>query len=173
MKLPTLSAVAFLAALLIAPASSAQEPPEPGPELDVLKKMEGKWDTVMKVAGAESKGTYTSKMGVGGMWLVGDMEGELFGAKFVGKSLESYDAAKKKYVSIWVDSRAGAAVMMEGTHDKEKQTMTLAGEGPGMDGKPTKYRSVTTMKDDDSIEMTMYTGDAKEPTFTIAYKRKK
>ena len=49
-----------------------------------------------------------------------------------------------------------APVTMEGTYDKEKKTLTMAGEGPGMDGKPTKYKSVSKMPDDDTIEMTMY-----------------
>lgn len=160
-------------ALLSAPVVRAEEPPKPGPELEVLKKMEGKWDLVMKAGGAETKGMLTSKMGVGGMWLVGDLEGEMFGAKFTGKSLDSYDASKKKYVSIWVDSMGGGSVMTEGTFDKEKKTLTMAGDGPGMDGKPTKYKSVSTMKDDDTIEFVMYTGDVKEPAFTIVYKRKK
>ena len=45
-------------------------------------------------------------------------------------------------------------MVMEGTYDKEKKTMTMAGEGPGMDGKPTKYKSVSEMPDDDTINFT-------------------
>ena len=51
--------------------------------------------------------------------------------------------------------------------------MTMTGEGPGMDGKATKYRSVSKYPDEDTVEMTMYIGDGKEPTFTVIYKRKK
>ena len=42
-----------------------------------------------------------------------------------------------------------------------------------MDGKPTNYKSVSEMPDDNTINFTMYIGDGKEPTFTILYKRKK
>ena len=51
--------------------------------------------------------------------------------------------------------------------------MTMAGTGPGMDGKPTKYKSVSTMPDDDTIQFSMYMADGAEPSFTITYKRKK
>ena len=32
--------------------------------------------------------------------------------------------------------------------------MTMNGTGPGMDGKPTKYKSVSVMPDDDTINFT-------------------
>lgn len=49
----------------------------------------------------------------------------------------------------------------------------MSSEGPGPDGKPTKYRSVSEMPDDDTVNFTMYMGDGKDPAFTIVYKRKK
>lgn len=107
------------------------------------------------------------------MWLVSSLEGEIFGTKFYGKGLDSYDANKKKYVSAWFDSMSASPMIMEGTLDKEKKTLTLAGEGPGSDGKPTKYKSISVMPDDDTIEFSMYMGETKDPSFTISYKRKK
>jgi hypothetical protein len=112
-------------------------------------------------------------MEVGGMWLVSNLESDLFGQKFHGKGLDSYDTGKKKYTSVWIDSMSGSPMTMEGTFDKEKKTMTLAGEGPGMDGKPTKFRSVSQMPDNDTINFSMYMGDGKEPSFTVVYKRRK
>jgi hypothetical protein len=41
------------------------------------------------------------------------------------------------------------------------------GEGPGTDGKATKYKSVTKMPDNDTMVMTMYMGDVKEPGFVV------
>jgi hypothetical protein len=165
-------AVVMASAVLVVPTWS-QEMPKPGPEHEVLKELEGTWESTLKAGGQESKGKVTYKMDLGGFWLTGAMDSEMFGAKFSGKSLESYHPAKKKYVSVWVDSMSTAPVVMEGTYDKEKKTMTMAGEGPGMDGKPTKYRSVTTMSDKDTLEMTMWIGDGKDPTFSVTYKRKK
>jgi hypothetical protein len=62
---------------------------------------------------------------------------------------------------------------MEGTYDQAKKTMIMIGEAPGMDGKMAKHRIVSVMPDDNTIDFAMYVGDAKEPAFTILYKRKK
>jgi len=165
-------AAVMMAALLAVP-TFAQEPPKPGPEHELLKKQVGTWNTTMKFGGMESKGTVTYKMELGGLWLVGSVEGEMMGQKFWGKSLDTYDAAKKKYFSIWLDSMSTAPVTMDGTYDKEKKELTMAGEGPGMDGKPTKYKSITKMVDADTQVMTMSVGDGKDAEFTVTYKRKK
>ncbi len=162
-----------LATVAFAPPARAQDFPKPGPEHDVLKKLVGNWDATMKFGGMESKGTMAYKMELGGLWLTSTFEGEFGGMKFQGRGLDSYDAAKKKYVGVWVDSMVTTPMLMEGTYDKAKKTMTLSGDGPGMDGKPTKFKSVTEMPDDDTINFSMYMGDGKEPGFTIAYKRKK
>jgi hypothetical protein len=166
-----LSVIAIAA--LTAPTGLGQEAPKPGPEFDILKKMVGDWDLTMKFGGGESKGKVTYKMVLNGLWLESSLESEIFGSKFYGKGLDSYDAKKKKYVSTWFDSMTTSPMMMEGTYDKAKKTLTLEGEGPGMDGKPTKHKSVSEMPDDDTINFSMWVGDGKEPMFTIVYKRKK
>jgi len=172
MKTVTKFVVALAVAFVASPVQ-AQFAPKPGPDHDVLKKMEGNWDLTMKFGSNESKGTVTYKMELGGLWLVGSLESELFGEKFTGKSLDTYDAAKKKYVGVWVDSMGTMPMVLEGTFDKATKTLTMSGDGPGMDGKPTKYKSVSVMPDDNTINFSMYIGDVKEPTFTIVYKRKK
>ena len=37
----------------------------------------------------------------------------------------------------------------------------------------TKYKSVSEHPDANTIKMSMYVGDGKEPMFTVEYKRKK
>ena len=165
---------ALAAAALAAPAVTAQEPPKPGPEHEILKKLVGTWDLTMKAGGMESKGTVDYKMELGGLWLVGSMECDFGGMKFTGRGMDTYSAEKKKYVSVWFDSMSTFPMVMEGTYDKEKKTLTMAGDGPGPDGKGTaKWKSVSTMPDDDTVNFSMYVGDAKEQMFTIVYKRKK
>jgi hypothetical protein len=92
--------------LAISVAGQAQQPefPKPGPEHEYLKKMEGTWNCTIKGMGAESKGVATYKMELGGLWLVSSFEGDVFGSKFTGKGLDTYDTTKKKYTSIWIDS---------------------------------------------------------------------
>ncbi|MSR52517.1 MAG: DUF1579 domain-containing protein [Gemmataceae bacterium] len=168
-----LSSALVIAGLLLASTAKAQEPPKPGPEHAMLKKQEGTWDTVMKTGGMESKGTAVYKMDLGGLWLTSTFDGELFGSKFTGKGFDSYDPAKKKFVGVWIDSMSTSPMTMEGTYDKEKKTLTMSGEHPGTDGKPTKFKAVSEMKDDDNTFFSMFLGDGKAPAFTIHYKRKK
>jgi hypothetical protein len=172
MKAVRFFSVIAVAALTVSTVP-AQEFPKPGPEHEILKKLVGNWDLTMKFGGAESKGKVTYKMVLDGMWLESTLESDIFGMKFYGKGLDSYDAKKKKYVSTWFDSMSASPMVMEGTYDKEKKTLTLEGEGPGMDGKLTKQKSISVMPDDDTINFSMYMGDGKEPAFTIVYKRKK
>ncbi len=161
-----------LAAVLAAPAL-AQGPPQPGPEHEMLKKRDGTWETVMRSGGMDFKGITTYKMELGGLWLCGSTEMDLGGQKFGGKSLDTYDAAKKKFLSVWVDSMGTTPLLMEGTEDPKTKELTMVGEGPGMDGKVTKWKSVSSMPDANTIQMSMFVGDGKDPMFTVTYKRKK
>lgn len=159
--------------LLVAPAG-AQEFPKPGPEHELLKKLEGNWEATMKFAGMESKGTMTYKMDLGGLWLTSSFEGEFGGMKFQGKGLDSYDAKKKKYTGVWVDSMVTSPMLLEGTYDKEKKTLTMSGNAPSTpDGKPATFKMVTEFKDADTMVANAYMGDGPDPAFTISYKRKK
>jgi hypothetical protein len=166
-----------LVCLLSATLTTAQEgfePPKPGPEHEILKQNEGTWIAATKMPdGTESKGESTSKMECGGLWLVTNFEGDFGGMKFQGKGLDSYDPAKKKYVAVWVDSMTTAPMFLEGTYDEKAKTLTMTGEGPGPDGKPTKYKMVTKYKDKDHHDFQMFMGDVETPMMTIAYTRKK
>jgi hypothetical protein len=170
---PVMRMIAVVVAWALVVPAWSQEIAKPGPEHDLLKKREGTWTTTMKAGGMEYKGAMTYKMELGGLWLVGSLESDLAGQKFAGKSLDTFDAKKKKYVSVWFDSMSTTPMTMEGNYDTESKSLTLVGEGPGMDGKPAKWKSVSTLPDDDTVNMSMFVGDAKEPMFTIVYKRKK
>jgi hypothetical protein len=165
--------VLTVVACLVPTLSAKPEPAKVGPEDELLQKMVGTWDLTMKAGGAESKGTAVYKMDLGGRWLSSSLELDLFGSKFQGKGMDTYDSAKKMCVSVWFDSTAPAPIVMEGTFDKEKKILTLTGTGQGQDGKMRKYKSLTAMPDADTIEFTMYSGEEKDPMFTITYKRKK
>jgi Protein of unknown function (DUF1579) len=169
----------FLRALLasvalfnLVPSARAQEPPKPGKEHDHLKRLVGTWDAETE----SSNGTMTYKMGLGGLWLIGDFEGEFGGLKFQGKGLDSYDPATKKYRSVWVDSFSTAPRFMEGNLDKDNKVMTMTGEGPGQEGKTTKYKSITEIEDADTVNFSLFMVDEdgkEQPMVKITYKRKK
>jgi len=164
-----LTGVALL--ILLAPAR-AQELPKPGKEHDHLKRLVGIWDAETEFG----KGTMTYKMDLGGLWLIGDFEGEFGGMKFQGKFLDTYDPATKKYRSIGVDSFSTAPRIMEGNLDKDNKVMTMTGEGPGHEGKMAKYKSITEIKDADAVTFSLFMvdkDDREQPIVKITYKRKK
>ena len=160
-----------IALLILLPSARAQEPPKPGKEHDHLKRLVGAWDAETEFG----KGTMTYKMGLGGLWLIGDFEGEFGGMKFQGKSLDTYDSATKKYRSVWVDSFSTSPRIMQGTIDKDGKVMTMTGEGRGPDDKPAKYYSTTEIKDADTVKFGLFMVDEdgkEQPLVTITYKRK-
>jgi hypothetical protein len=161
-----------VALLILLPSARAQEPPKPGKEHDHLKRLVGAWDAET----AFGKGTMTYKMDLGGMWLIGDFEGEFGGMKYQGKFLDTYDPATKKYRNIGVDSFSTAPRIMEGTLDKDNKVMTMTGEGPGQEGKTTKYKSITEIKDANTVNFGLFMVDKdgkEQPMVKITYKRKK
>jgi len=175
--------VAIVFALLsqISLAQEAPPAPKPGPEHDVLKAMEGTWDTVMTMAGAPkdapaSKGTSVSKMEVGGVWLTSKFEGDFAGAKFEGRGIDGYDQTKKKYTAMWVDSMTTTPLILEGTYDAKAKALTMIGDFSGPDGKPAKFKIKSVIKDKDHHTSTMsMIGEDKmeQEMFSIEYTRKK
>jgi hypothetical protein len=156
-KLLAAAVVLCLAAPALADEPQGFTPPKPGPEFAPLKHLEGTWDATIHMNGMpESKGTVTYRMGLGGLWLEGDFHGQFGGAPFQGKGLDTYDAAKKKYVSVWVDSMAPTPMISEGTYDQEKHEMVMTTDYPGPDGKLAKHRMVAKHTDPNTIEWKMY-----------------
>src|SRR5262245_24465707 len=107
-----------VALLILLVSARAQEPPKP--EMDHLKRLAGTWDAETECG----KGTMTYKMGLGGLWLVGDFEGEFGGLKFQGKGLDTYDSSTKKYRIFWVDSFYTAPRIMAGNLDQVNKVLT-------------------------------------------------
>lgn len=167
------AACLFAVVVFAAAPARGQEPEKPGPEHDLLKKMEGTWDVTMKAGGTEMKGTATYKMELDGLWLAGGLEVDIPGHKYKGKGMDTYDAKKKKYVGIWTDNMGTTPAIMEGTYDKEKKTLTMSHDGPGPDGQVTTWKGVSEYPDADTVVFSMYVGGAKEPMFVNTYKRKK
>ena len=167
-----------LCVLLGVSAAAAQEAPKPGPEHERLKKLEGTWDAAGKspLDGKDFKGEMVFKSVLGGLWLESSFNCTFGEMKFSGRGLDGYDPAKKKYVSIWVDSWSTVPMVSEGTYDEAAKTLTLTGEAPGEDGKPAKYKMVSKTIDDDSFawSMAVILPDGKlHGVMSINYKRKK
>jgi hypothetical protein len=173
LRVHTLPALLAIVSLLgFVTLAQAQEPPKAVMELDHLKRLVGTWE-------AESEsgtGTMTYKMGLGDLWLIGDFEGEFGGMNFQGKGLDTYDSATKKFRSVWVDSFSTAPRIMEGNLDDDNKIMTMTGEGPWPDGTTAKFKSVTEIKDADTVNFSLFVVDKdgqEQPLITIKYQRKK
>jgi hypothetical protein len=144
-------------ALVLGVAARGGEPkaPEPGPEHKKFQDFVGTWDCTCEHKGKTSSGTMTYKVGLGGLWLLEHFQGEFEGKKFEGMGCMSYDAAKKAYVSAWVDSMSTSPMISEGNFDKSGKKMTMKGQMPMPDGKTAASTMVTEIKDKNNMVMTM------------------
>ena len=121
--------------------------PVAGPEYDVFKKDVGSWDVECKMTGQTetTKGTETNTM-LGNFWLVTEFQGSMLGRPFQGRGFYGYDQQKKQYIGTWIDSLGSPAMQMTGAYDEEKQTLTMVGTAPGMDGKLAEHTMTTSYK---------------------------
>ena len=161
-------------ALLFAGAALAQ-PPEvkPGPEHAMLKELAGTWKGKMKMQGMESDVDCTYRMECGGLWLTSNFRTKFGDQAFQGKGFDTYDAASKKFKSVWIDSMSTKPMLMEGAFDSATKTLTLSGMGTGPDGKEAMHKITSTMTDKDTMTSRMVIGSpgAEAELFTIEYKR--
>lgn len=142
-----------------------------------LKMGAGTWDATVHMGPETSKGTEVVRIIGDGMWLVTDFESTMGGMPFAGHGITGFDAKKKMYVGVWVDSMSPHAMHMEGTLDATGKKMTMTGEAPDpATGKMIKHTMVETWVDADTREFVMSMpgpdGKAME-TMKIVYKRRK
>lgn len=164
-------------ALLLSTGARAQEfqPVKPGPEHAKMKQLEGTWDAKVESEGKESKGTMIYKMGLGGLWMFEQFQGEFGGMKFEGRGASTYDPQKKKYINIWIDSMSTTPMLSEGNFEKNGR-MVMKGQMPQPDGKMVQSTMTTEMKGDNDMVFTMSVPgpDGKAMTMMkITYKRQK
>jgi hypothetical protein len=132
----------FFAAVLAAPLGAGDKkkdaggPPKVvlGPEHKVLESLTGAFQADVKFFFPDptkptlTKGTLSRKMILGGNYLQETFTGEFFGSKFNGIGIIGFDQVKKKYTTAWVDSMSTSMMLLEGTYDAEKKTLTSTGD---------------------------------------------
>lgn len=141
----------------------------PGEMHKMLAASNGTWKTDITMwdhAGApavKSTGTAVSTMIMGGRYQSSKHTGNMMGMPFEGQSITSYDNAKKKFVSSWIDNWGTGIMMMEGNWDAVTKTMTMAGTMPDIcrPGKECAMREIFTMVDNNTQKMEMYGPDPK------------
>jgi hypothetical protein len=182
-----LRAGSVLAVLALAMASrtTAGEKPDmskPGPEHKLLASLAGTYEAKVKIfldpsqPANESTGTMQRKMIMGGRFLEELYNGEIMGQRFYGMGLMGYDAMKKKYTSVWIDSMTTSMMQSLGTYDAATKTFTNIGEDiDPSTGKTMKARDVFRVISPTEQVMDMYRdkGEGKEfKMLEIRYTRK-
>jgi hypothetical protein len=129
---------------------------EPQQEHRWLEKLVGNWtfesecDMEPGKPREKFKGTQTIRS-IGGLWIIGEGQGEMPGGGTGTMVLTlGYDPQKKRYVGTWFGSMMTALWIYEGERDAAG-TLTLNTEGPSFagDGTLSKYRDTIEVKSDD------------------------
>lgn len=95
----------------------------PGEQHTNLAKGVGEWKVSQKFWMApggepmETEGTASAEMIMGGRYLVTNHKGTVMGMPFDGMSIEAYDNAAEKYVSIWIDNMGTGLAYSEGNYN--------------------------------------------------------
>jgi hypothetical protein len=178
----TIAAVLAVAAFAAAPGPAQDMPdfPKPQKEHEWLAQLAGEWTSEAEIImdpekpPMKTKGTETSRM-IGGFWFFAENKGDMMGAPFTGLLTLGYSPEKKKYIGTWVDSMTSVLWTYEGSVDAAGKKITIEAEGPGMDGKPCKFREAIEVMDKDRKVFT--SAMEKDGKFvnhlTITYTRKK
>ncbi len=164
----------------------ADGPPkvERGPEHKVLESLTGTFVADVKfyfpdpTKPTTSKGIMTRKMILGGNFLQENFSGEFFGSKFAGMGVVGFDGNKKKFVTSWVDSMSTSMMLLEGTYNPDKKTLTSVGDDyEPNEKKKMKARDVLKIVSADVQTFEMYRlpegADKEIKIMDITYTRKK
>jgi hypothetical protein len=172
----------LMALALLLSAQDAPPFPKSGPEHEVLKQLVGDWEYTAKFQmepgqDSTSRGKETVRLIAGGLFIVFDSEGEMFGGKFVGHGTMGYDVVKKKYTGTWMDNMATGVYLVEATYDEKTKTFTETMEGSNpQTGETMKMKMTSEIKDKDKRVLRFYMPGADGKEFesgSIEYTRKK
>lgn len=167
---------------LFASGLFAEEPPpveKPGEHHRHLKLMAGTWDVKSKLfvaPGQIIEGSYVEKARIqpGGFWLISNLSGKAMGMPFHGHAVLGYEAHKKQYSGVWVDSFVSVLVRSTGHCKNDGKLNVMTGKGYDPIRKRTvTMRQITEIKDANTKIFRMFTVDGDQETLTMEaiYKR--
>jgi hypothetical protein len=155
----------------------------PGPNHEILRKLNGEWDVTIRVAMdpsrpmEESKGTSVVTGLMDGRYSQEVTTATMGGMPMNGLGLTGYDNVARRFVSTWVDNMGTGIMMSEGKLDADGTTIrwTARSLDPAT-GKPVHYRMVTRFKGDDKHTYEMFGpghGGKESRMMELTYERKK
>jgi Protein of unknown function (DUF1579) len=198
MRISSLVLASFCIMLTISPAMAkekkGEKPMDPLAMMELWKQaatpsephklfatLVGNWTTTTKEwtepgkPPMESTGTAESKMLMEGRFLHQEFHGQMMGQPFTGMSIDAYDNVRKKYVTVWVDTRGTGVFIMEGTGSADGKTITLRGSHAEPGGSTMTHRAIWTIIDADHQLVEMYSthhGQKETKMMEITYTRK-
>jgi len=185
MKKMKLLVFIIFSTLLIGSAAFAQSEEEmammgPGPEHELLKKFEGKWDVKFKLnfeSTMDGSGNADCKTILGGRFLQWEQQSEAMGMKFGAMNILGFDRRIKKYTIYGIDELGTYAVTGEGDYDTGKKILTLSGktlDPSGLSDKFQEYKFVYDLSAENTIIMQVVfkMADGKEKAIVEATMKK-
>ncbi len=133
----------------------------PGESHKLLAKLEGSWTTRTRgwlegKPAMESTGTCEQKLVLDGHYLKQIYTGDMMGVPFTGINFLGYNNHTKKFESIWIDSMSTAIYFFVGKGSADGRTITQECSYDDPVRGPAVWRSVTRIKDDNTLEFEMF-----------------
>ena len=135
----------------------------PGEHHAKLALLEGNWAmtvTVWMQPGAEptvSSATSTSKMVMGGRYMLDTVEGTAMGMPFSGMGWTGYDNVDQQYESTWIDNLGTGIYTYHGQWDDEVNGIVMHGSYTDpVTGQKVESKTVTRLEGPDKMVYTSY-----------------
>ncbi|MEE8594705.1 MAG: DUF1579 domain-containing protein [Gemmatimonadota bacterium] len=135
----------------------------PGEHHAKLAQLEGNWAmtvTVWMQPGAEptvSSATSTSKMVMGGRYMLDTVEGTAMGMPFTGMGWTGYDNVDQQYESTWIDNLGTGIYTYHGQWDDEVNGIVMHGSyADPVTGQKVESKTVTRLEGPDKMVYTSY-----------------
>ena len=135
----------------------------PGEHHAKLALLEGNWAmtvTVWMQPGAEptvSSATSTSKMVMGGRYMLDTVEGTAMGMPFSGMGWTGYDNVDQQYESTWIDNLGTGIYTYHGQWDDEVNGIVMHGSYTDpVTGQKVELKTVTRLEGPDKMVYTSY-----------------
>jgi hypothetical protein len=107
---------------------------KPGPSHQLLDVFAGAWDVKITFWSQpngqpqDSHGSSQLSWILGNRFLKEDFEGDVLGEQYQGLGLMGYDAASRRFTTVWIDSLNTTVAVQKGKFFPEENTFDLTGE---------------------------------------------
>jgi Protein of unknown function (DUF1579) len=161
----------------------APTPAKPQKEHRWLQRLVGEWTFEGEASMGPDKSAekFTGKESVrslGGLWILGEGEGEVPGGVTNGTILTlGYDPQKKRFAGTFISTMMANLWVYEGQLDTTERVLTLDCEGPSMteDGGMAMYQDIIELVSDDHriLRSRVRGNDGQWQEFMVAHYRRK